>query len=212
MKNMDTIIAIQLTIILIMSIIINLKKWPSDSNFLVIKTLANGGLLLIILTLYCIQTNVQKCYSEISELKNKINNIDQVVTIPAYPLEESVIKKSYNISEEDINYIARVVMAEAEGECEEGQRLVIDTILNRMDSETSHWPDTVYGVLSQKNQYCFIGNPRYERCYVKPELVELVKEELTSRTNTEVVFFRTGRFSDYGTPYEKVGSHYFSSL
>ena len=35
---------------------------------------------------------------------------------------------------EDIELIALVTMAEAEGECEEGKRLVIDTILNRVDS------------------------------------------------------------------------------
>ena len=39
------------------------------------------------------------------------------------------------MSKEDVELIALVTMAEAEGECEEGKRLVIDTILNRVDSE-----------------------------------------------------------------------------
>ena len=46
---------------------------------------------------------------------------------------EEVIPK---MSREDVELIALVTMAEAEGECEEGKRLVIDTILNRVDSGT----------------------------------------------------------------------------
>ena len=59
---------------------------------------------------------------------------------------------------EDIELIALVTMAEAEGECEEGKRLVIDTpILNRVDSV--YFPDTVYGVVYQANQFhpCGMG-------------------------------------------------------
>lgn len=55
------------------------------------------------------------------------------------------------MSQEDINLLAIVTMAEAEGESEMGKRLVIDTILNRIDSE--QFPDTVSGVVYQKK--CF---------------------------------------------------------
>lgn len=115
----------------------------------------------------------------------------------------------YDISDEDIELIALVTMAEAEGEPEEGQRLVIDTILNRKDSP--YFPDTVYDVVYQKNQFTSMWNGRVDRCYVKEELVELVKEELVSRTNSEVVFFRTQHYSQYGVPMFQVGHHYFSS-
>lgn len=53
------------------------------------------------------------------------------------------------ISKEDIELIALVTMAEAEGECEEGKRLVIDTILNRVDSD--YFPDTIRDVIYQRN-------------------------------------------------------------
>ena len=100
-------------------------------------------------------------------------------------------------------------MAEAEGECEEGKRLVIDTILNRVDSV--YFPDTVYGVVYQANQFSSMWNGRVDRCYVKEELVELVKEELLKRTNYECVFFTAGGYSDYGVPMFQECCHYFSS-
>lgn len=104
--------------------------------------------------------------------------------------------------------IALVTMAEAEGECEEGKRLVIDTILNRVDSE--HFPDTVYEVIYQPNQFSSMWNGRVDRCEVRKDICGLVYEELESRTNYDVVFFTAGEYSAYGVPMFQVGNHYFS--
>ena len=96
-------------------------------------------------------------------------------------------------------------MAEAEGECEQGKRLVIDTILNRVDSE--HFPDTVY----QPNQFTSVWNGRVKRCEVQNDICKLVTEEMTNRTNSEVLFFTANEYGKYGTPMFNVGNHYFSS-
>lgn len=115
-----------------------------------------------------------------------------------------------SMSKEDMKLIAHMTMAEAEGESEYGQRLVIDTILNRVDSST--FPDSVYGVLYQPYQFSSIKDGRFARCHVKKELYELVVEEVQNRTNYDVIFFRTGHYSEYGTPLFKEGAHYFNSL
>lgn len=115
----------------------------------------------------------------------------------------------YPISQEEIELIALVTMAEAEGETELGQRLVIDTILNRVDD--SHFPDNVTDVIFQPNQFTSMWNGRVDRCYVKEELVELVKEELLERTNYDCVFFTASGYSDYGVPMFQECCHYFSS-
>ena len=88
-------------------------------------------------------------------------------------------------------------MAEAEGECEEGKRLVIDTILNRVDSE--HFPDTVYEVIYQPNQFSSMWNPFVEKPYVispeefgefeeyeKISLTYYADQVLTDENNEEV--------------------------
>ena len=126
------------------------------------------------------------------------------------PEPEPEPKPEISMSKEDMELIAHMTMAEAEGESEYGQRLVIDTILNRVDSST--FPDSVYGVLYQPYQFSSIKDGRFARCHVKKELYELVVEEVQNRTNYDVIFFRTGHYSEYGTPLFKEGAHYFNSL
>lgn len=129
--------------------------------------------------------------------------------ITEQPISEPVtVEPEFDLTDEEIDLIAIVVMAEAEGECEEGQRLVADTILNRVESP--YFPDTVYDVIYQKNQFTSMWNGRVDRCYVRDDIRELVVEEAISRYNSEVVFFRTGRYSDYGVPLFQVEHHYFS--
>ena len=128
------------------------------------------------------------------------------VVQPEEPMEEP---DAVTLTQEEIDLIALCVMAEAEGEPEEGQRLVIDTILNRVDDP--RFPDNVHDVIYQKNQFAGMYGERIERCYVKEELVQLVREELENRTNSEVVFFRTSHYHSYGVPLFQVGAHYFSS-
>lgn len=119
------------------------------------------------------------------------------------------IKKQQRLQDEDVELIALVTMAEAEGECEEGKRLVVDTILNRVDSE--HFPNTIFEVVYQSRQFSSMWNGRAERCEVKDEICKLVMEEMDSRTNYNVVFFRADEYSTYGVPALQVGNHYFST-
>lgn len=133
----------------------------------------------------------------------QLNDISEVVV----ELEEEPSEPL--ATREEIELLALCVMAEAEGECEYGQRLVIDVVLNRVDNP--HFPDTIYDVIYQKNQFAGMYGDRIARCYVKDELVQLVEEELENRTNEDVVFFRTGYYHSYGVPMFQVGAHYFSS-
>ena len=130
---------------------------------------------------------------------------------PTQHIEVRTMMKSMTIgiSEEDIDLIALVTMAEAEGETERGKRLVISTILNRMDSE--YFPDTADGVIYQTNAFSSMWNGRVDRCYVTDDTRQLVLDELQNRTDDEVMYFRAGQYSDYGTPMFAEGDHYFSS-
>ena len=125
-----------------------------------------------------------------------------VADIPENPPE-------YGLSDEEIELIALVTMAEAEGESEEGKRLVIDTILNRVDHE--EFPDSVEDVVYQRNQFTSMWNGRVDRCYVDEDICNLVREELLQRTNYEVVFFMANKYGKYGKPLLVEGNHYFSS-
>lgn len=112
-------------------------------------------------------------------------------------------------SQDDIDLIALVTMAEAEGESEYGKRLVIDTILNRIDS--TQFPNTAADVIYQRHQFSSMWNGRVDRCYVRDDIRQLVIEESINRTNYDVMFFTAGRYGKYGTPMFQVENHYFSS-
>lgn len=135
--------------------------------------------------------------------------VEEVVEQPSEPVKTEKPEEP-KMSKKDIELIALVTMAEAEGESELGKRLVIDTILNRIDSDK--WPDTAHGVIYQKAQFSSMWNGRVDRCYVRDDIVQLVEEELEDRTNSECVFFQMYRYSPYGTDLFKEGCHYFSAV
>lgn len=111
-------------------------------------------------------------------------------------------------SKEDVELLALLTMAEAEGESDEGKRLVIDTVLNRVDSK--YFPDTIRDVIYQKDHFSSMWNGRVDRCTVTEETIQLVKEELEFRTDTDVIYFNSKQYSKYGVPMFKVENHYFS--
>lgn len=153
--------------------------------------------VLVALTIYTMRVEKEPYVPEVCE-----------APIATETREEVIPEPSITLSQEEMELLALVTMAEAEGEPEEGQRLVIDAILNRVDSP--YFPDTVTDVIYQKNQFTSMWNGRVERCEVRDDILQLVQEEAMYRTNENVVFFRTGRYSDFGIPIFKVGNHYFS--
>lgn len=122
---------------------------------------------------------------------------------------EGYVDLSATLPTREVELIALVTMAEAEGECEEGKRLVIDTILNRVDCED--FPDNVTDVIYQPSQFSSMWNGRVDRCHVQDDICQLVREELQNRTNREVMFFTADHYGAYGDPMFSVGNHYFSS-
>lgn len=117
-------------------------------------------------------------------------------------------KKVTKMSVKDIRLIALVTMAEAEGECERGKRVVIDTILNRLKSP--YFPKTIHNVIYQPHQFTSMWTKRITRCYVRDDIIKLVEEELESQVDYEVVIFTAGGYNKYGVPKYRIGNHYFS--
>jgi len=103
---------------------------------------------------------------------------------------------------EEIVLIATVAQSEAGNQTELGRRLVIDCILNRV--ETDEFPDTVSSVILQRGQFTS------RRLSPPPEVIKWAAYEIYFRTNSEVLWFRTGQYHEYGEPICQEGSHYFS--
>ena len=166
-------------------------------------------------THYISHENPDISYAKTAVVKVNMEPIDIAIKPDVVAVEKFIVAEAeepeITMSEEDIELIALVTMAEAEGECEDGKRLVIDTILNRVDSDIPYFPDTVSEVIYQKNAFESISNGRVDKCYVDNDICQLVREELMSRTNYDVMYFSSGGYGKYGTPMFSVDNHYFSS-
>lgn len=109
---------------------------------------------------------------------------------------------------EDLELLCLVAYAEAEGESDYGQRLVVDTILNRVDDQ--RFPSTVYDVVYDQGQFDIFSNNRINQVEPDEHIIRIVNEELNCRTNTEVLYFNSISFNDWSTPLFQEGGHYFS--
>lgn len=123
--------------------------------------------------------------------------------------EPEALSEEWQVADADIELIAWITMGEAEGECEEGKRLVIDTILNRVDHKS--FPSTIYDVIYQPSQFSCVWNGRLTRTSATEEVCQLVREELDNRCNYDVLYFTAGDYGKYGEHLFNVGNHYFCS-
>lgn len=121
---------------------------------------------------------------------------------------KEIVKSTYDFTEEEITLIAKLTIAESGNQSDYGKRLVIDTVLNRMDSP--YFPDTVEGVIFQKYQFSPVWNGGIDKYVPDEHIIDLVKEEINDRTNSEVIFFTAGKYGPYGVPLFQVEDHYFS--
>ena len=77
---------------------------------------------------------------------------------PTTPATEPTISRysGIDLSEEDIDLLARIIWLEARGESFEGQQAVAEVVFNRMLSE--YFPDTLHEVIYEKNQFTTADN------------------------------------------------------
>lgn len=80
---------------------------------------------------------------------------------------------------DDSYLLAKIAMAEAEGEDTEGKAYVIMVVLNRMLSD--EFPDTIEGVIFQDNQFSPVSNGRFDSvepnddCWSALDMVQIDK-------------------------------------
>lgn len=108
-----------------------------------------------------------------------------------------------DVTDEEYELLARVCMSEAGTESLEGKIAVLETVLNRVDRGEG----SIYEVVYAPRQYSTRdnGKPNAE-CY---EAVDAVLE-FSDRYPDNMLFFRTKHYHKFGTPYKKIGNHYFT--
>ena len=114
-----------------------------------------------------------------------------------------------SLTDDEKYLIYQITFLEAGNQSIDGQRAVIEVILNRVLSDK--YPDTVEGVLSQSGQFttwscrnCKSHNEEQE------DALELVYTEAPVLTLDYLMFSR-GKFS-WGKNYIKIGNHWFGTF
>ena len=151
-------------------------------------------------------------------LNEKKEQIIDTVTAEKYNL---IYHSDFNIEQEEIRNeiyygeieeVALLIQAEAGNQDELGKRYVADVIWNRVDDKD--FPDTPLDVIYQIDPVQFattvngaMGKAGYT---ITEEVFQIALEERESRTNSEIVYFRTDEYGT-GTSAFKYGDHYFST-
>lgn len=121
--------------------------------------------------------------------------------------EEELTEELYCDS---LELLAICVQAEAGNQPLIGRRMVVDVILNRVDDPD--WPDTIEGVITQRNQFTSYWDGGMNRVREPDKrTIKAVQMELKKRSYPGLYYFTAGGYSKYGTPWKKVGDHYFST-
>lgn len=113
---------------------------------------------------------------------------------------------------DELELLAQVVEAEAGNQDLTGKRLVVDVVLNRVDSPL--FPDTITEVLEQANQFETMANGAVEAAgwHMQAEDYEAVLMELESRLDYDIYYFTAGAYNKSCTPAYIYGDHYFGGL
>lgn len=113
------------------------------------------------------------------------------------------------LTEDEKYLIYQITYLEAGNQSLEGQRAVIEVILNRLLSE--QYPDTIYDVLSQPGQFVTWKNRNLKSHNEEQiEALQLVAEEEPILDSTYITFSR-GKFA-WASDYVKIGDHWFGSV
>ncbi len=108
-------------------------------------------------------------------------------------------KWAYDLSEEDLHVLLRIVEAEAGGEDVNGKLLVANVVLNRVNSDK--FPDTVTKVVFQQErgvtQFSPVANGRYYTVEISEETVKAVERALMGEDISQgALFFAARKYAD----------------
>ncbi len=128
-------------------------------------------------------------------------------TVSAADTQQQIEEETY---QGELQLLACVVQAEAGNQDMTGKKLVVDTILNRVDSP--EYPDTISGVIYQSSQFSCVKDGNLDKAFwnVTDDCFRAVTAELAQRTDSSILYFTAGGYGQYGTPAYKYGDHYFS--
>jgi len=161
--------------------------------------------------------NLVKLYNEETDAIEVIVNLGETEEIEetneTEEIEETEVHVYRNrwgiqLTEEEIDLLAKILWVEARGESETGQEAVVEVIFNRMVS--GEFPNTLYDVLSQKKPVQFASwklRDKAEPTEKEYAAIYAVLNGETSVVREDTVYFATKKLTRNLDM--KIGGHYF---
>ena len=149
--------------------------------------------------------------AEVAAERERWEQMEQAGSIPVTDLTEEDIKEMDYWGE--LELLAAVVEAEAGNQDMIGKRLVVDVVLNRVDSPL--FPDTITEVLEQPGQFTTMWNGAVEDAgyHMQQDDCDAVMMEVTGkRLDYDIYFFTAGEYNASCKPAYIHGDHYFGYL
>ena len=158
------------------------------------------------------QIEADRAYeAEVAAERERWEQMEQAGGIPVTDLTEEDIKEMDYWGE--LELLAAVVEAEAGNQDMIGKRLVVDVVLNRVDSPL--FPDTITEVLEQPGQFTTMWNGAVEDAgyHMQQDDYDAVMMEVTGkRLDYDIYFFTAGEYNASCKPAYIHGDHYFGYL
>lgn len=116
---------------------------------------------------------------------------------------------SLGATKDEIDLMAAIAEAEAGNQGLAGKRLVVDVILNRVDSD--YFPDAIEKVIYQRNQFTSINDGNFDKAKsnISDESYAAVYDELLARTDHDILYFTANDYGQYGIPAYQYQDHFF---
>lgn len=149
--------------------------------------------------------------AEVAAERARWEQMEQVESIPVTELTDQDIEEM--VYWDELELLAQVVEAEAGNQDMTGKRLVVDVVLNRVDSPL--FPDTITEVLEQPDQFSTMWNGAVEDAgyHMQQDDYDAVMMEVTGkRLDYDIYFFTAGEYNDSCKPAYIHGDHYFGYL
>ena len=149
--------------------------------------------------------------AEVAAERERWEQMEQAGSMPVTDLTEEDIKEMDYWGE--LELLAAVVEAEAGNQDMIGKRLVVDVVLNRVDSPL--FPDTITEVLEQPGQFTTMWNGAVEDAgwHMQEDDYTAVMTEVTGkRLDYDIYFFTAGEYNASCKPAYIHGDHYFGYL
>ena len=167
-----------------------------------IRDIALGIIVICDIIIYICIFNMPKA----TEIKHEIINNPVIirdyvtVVVDSKPFETKEIKTTFydSLTDEEINMLEVVVQHEVGNFSKDYKTLVAELLYNRIMSD--EFPDTVYGVLYQENQFCGID---YWYCPAYPvddETKRVVREVFSKEfTSQPATYYYNPELSEYSS-------------